>query len=54
MGVIITATAGLIIWIILWAQGIKAFDGFLIVIVMLLLAVVTRAALGLLPSARED
>jgi hypothetical protein len=54
MGIIVTATAGLIIWIILWAQGIKAFDGFLIVILLLLVAVVSRAALGLLPGARDE
>ena len=54
MGVILTATAGLGLWIVLWAQGIKAFDGFLLVVAMLLIAVVTKAALGLLPSARDE
>ena len=30
MGLVLTATAGLILWIVLWAQGIKAFDAFIV------------------------
>ena len=32
MGVILTATAGLCIWIVLWALGISGFDAILIAI----------------------
>jgi hypothetical protein len=42
MGLILTMTAGLCIWIVLWALGIKGFDAFLITAVMTLGAVLTR------------
>ncbi len=54
MGVVITATAGLSLWIILWALGIKPFDAFLIVVVMLLVAAVVVQLLPSLPGRRDE
>lgn len=54
MGVVITATAGLSIWIVLWALGIKSFDAFLLVIVMLLIAAVVSHMLPSLPGRQDD
>ncbi|MFN8175180.1 MAG: hypothetical protein U0T02_08945 [Solirubrobacteraceae bacterium] len=54
MGVVITATAGLSIWIVLWALGIKSFDAFLIVIVMVLVAAVVAHMLPSLPGHQDD
>lgn len=54
MGVVITATAGLSIWIVLWALGIKSFDAFLIVILMLLIAGVVARLLPSLPGRQDD
>lgn len=53
MGVTLTATAGLCIWIILWALGTSGFDGMLIVVAMVLLAVAVRAVLPYLPGRRD-
>lgn len=39
MGLIITATAGLCLWIILWALNMSGFDAILIAIVMVLVAI---------------
>ena len=40
MGLIITATAGLCIWIVLWATNLfSGFDSILIGIVMVLIAI---------------
>ncbi len=35
----LTTIAGLVIWIVLWAIGVKSVDAFLITILMVLLAV---------------
>ncbi len=36
MGFIITITAGLVVWIVLWALGVKGFDAFLLAAVIIL------------------
>lgn len=54
MGLVATATAGLVIWIVLWSLGIKAIDGFMLVIVLLIGALITRALLPILPGNRES
>jgi hypothetical protein len=53
MGVILTATAGLCLWIILWALNIKGFDGMLIVGAMVVVAIGVRNLLPYLPGRRE-
>jgi hypothetical protein len=53
MGVIITATAGLCLWIILWSQNVSGFDAILIVVVMVLVAVGVRNLLPFLPGKRD-
>jgi hypothetical protein len=42
MGLILTATAGLCLWIVLWSLGIKGFDAILIGGVMTLVAISMR------------
>ena len=39
MGILLTWTAGLVLWIVLWAIGAKAFDAFMLTILMLVVAV---------------
>jgi hypothetical protein len=53
MGLVITATAGLCIWIILWALNVSGFDSILIAIVMVLMAVGIRNLLPYLPGRRD-
>jgi hypothetical protein len=53
MGLILTATAGLCLWIVLWAINIKGLDGMLIVIVMVLVAIGLRNLSSLLPGRRQ-
>lgn len=53
MGVILTATAGLSLWIVLWALGISGFDAILIVVVMVLAAVAGRQVMPFLPGRRD-
>lgn len=53
MGVIVTITFGLIVWIVLWACGIKSFDAFLITLAIALVAVLGRMFAPLLPGNRD-
>jgi hypothetical protein len=42
MQVLVALTFGLVVWIVLWAFGAKAFDGFLVTIALVLLATTMR------------
>jgi hypothetical protein len=53
MGLIITATAGLCLWLILWALNISGFDGFMIAVVMVLVAIGVRNLMPFLPGKRD-
>lgn len=53
MGLILTATAGLSVWIILWALDVKGFDGFLITVLMVVIAIAVRNVLPYLPGRRD-
>ena len=53
MGLIITGTAGLCLWIILWALNISGFDAILIAVLMVLIAIAVRNLLPYLPGRRE-
>ncbi len=53
MGLVATATAGLCLWIILWALNIKGFDGMLIALAMVVIAIGVRNLLPFLPGRRE-
>ena len=53
VGLIVTATAALVIWIVLWAVNIAGgFDAILIGIVMVLIAIGVRSLLPYLPGRR--
>ena len=46
MGLLLTTTAGLVIWIVLWAIGVKSFDAFLITLLMVVIAATVRVFLN--------
>jgi hypothetical protein len=52
MGLVLVTTAGLIVWIVLWATGVKGFDAFMITLAMVLVAAVGRILLRYLPGDR--
>jgi hypothetical protein len=54
MGLILTGTAGLCLWIVLWALKISGFDAILIAVLMVLVAVAIRNLLPYLPGRRRD
>lgn len=53
MGLVAAITAGLVIWIVLWALGTKGFDAFMITILIALLGVAARMVAPTLPGNRK-
>ena len=53
MGVIVTATAGLCLWIVLWALGMSGFDAILIALVMVLVAIAVQTVVPHLTRRRD-
>ena len=54
MGVLLTLIAGLVVWVVLWAIGAKAFDAFLLTLVMLVIAAAVRLLVPYLPGNRRE
>ncbi len=53
MGLVLAATFGLIVWIVLWALGAKGFDAFMIAIVIILIGATLKILTGYLPGRRS-
>ena len=54
MGLLLTTIAGLVVWIVLWAIGVKSFDAFLITAAMILIAAAAHVFAPFLPGNRGD
>ena len=52
MGFILTVTAGLIVWIVLWALGAKGFDAFLITTAIVVVGATLKILTNYLPGRR--
>jgi Mn2+/Fe2+ NRAMP family transporter len=46
MGLLLTTIAGLVVWIVLWAIGVKSFDAFMITIGMIVVAATAHVFAG--------
>jgi hypothetical protein len=53
MGLILTVTAGLIVWIVLWALGTKGFDAFMLSAAIILVGASLKILAGYLPGRRS-
>jgi hypothetical protein len=53
MGLVLATAAGLVIWLVLWALGVKAIDGFLITVAIALVAATVHMLQPYLPGNRE-
>jgi hypothetical protein len=53
MGFVLTITAGLIAWIVLWALGAKGVDAFLLATVIILVGASLKILSGYLPGRRS-
>jgi hypothetical protein len=54
MGVLLTLITGLVVWIVLWALGWRAFDAVLITALLLVIAAAVRLVVPYLPGNRRD
>ena len=53
MGLVITATAGLCLWLVLWSLNVSGFDAIMIAVVMVLVAIGVRNLMPYLPGKRD-
>jgi hypothetical protein len=53
MGLILTAAAGLCVWIVIWSLNVSGFDAILITTVMVVIAIGIRNLLPYLPGRRD-
>jgi hypothetical protein len=53
MGLLLATVTGLVVWIVLWAIGAKAFDAWMVGVAIVLIAATTRIVAKYLPG-RED
>ena len=53
MGLVVATAIGLILWLILWALGVKAFDAFFLTAVIVLLTSMARVLLPALQGRRS-
>ena len=54
MIIYLSAIVGLVLWVVLWAIGVKGFDGFLLTMLIALAGAVIQGALPYLPGNRGD
>ena len=52
MGLVVATTFGLVVWIVMWALGVKPFDAFMITVLVVLIGATTRILLPYLPGRR--
>jgi hypothetical protein len=54
MGLVVATTFGLVVWIVMWALGVKPFDAFMITALVILVAATARILMPYLPGKRDS
>jgi hypothetical protein len=54
MGLVVATTFGLVIWLVMWALGVKAIDAFMITVVVVLVGATARIIAPYLPGNRDS
>ncbi len=54
MGLVLTLTIGLVVWLVLWALGAKGFDAFLVGAAIVILGAGLKVLSGYLPGRRDN
>ena len=52
MGLVLTVTAGLLLWVVLWALGTTGFDAFMLATAIIVTGATVRILSGYLPGRR--
>ena len=53
MGLLVATAIGMIVWVVLWAIGAKAFDAWLVGLAIVLVAATARIVVRYLPGQEE-
>jgi hypothetical protein len=53
MGLVLTVTAGLVVWVVLWALGAKGFDAFLLAGAIIVTGATVKILSSYLPGRRS-
>lgn len=53
MGLVLTVTAGLVVWVVLWALGAKGFDAFMLATVIIIIGASLKIVAGYLPGRHD-
>jgi hypothetical protein len=53
MGLVLTLTGGLIVWIVLWALGAKGWDAFMLATLIVVVGATLKIVAGYLPGRRQ-
>ena len=53
MGIVIATTIGFVVWISLWSIGVKSFDAFMVLMVIVVLGAATHIIRPMLPGRRD-
>jgi len=54
MGLIYSATAGFVLWIVLWSIGVKSIDAIMLTVLIVLLAAGVRMIIPHLPGNQRS
>ena len=54
MGLLLTTIAGLVLWIVLWAIGVKSFDAFMITVLMIVVAATVHVFAPMFSTDQSD
>jgi hypothetical protein len=53
MGLVLTVTAGLVVWVVLWSLGTTGFDAFILATLIIVTGATVRILAGYLPGRRS-
>jgi hypothetical protein len=53
MGLVLTVTAGLVVWVVLWSLGTTGFDAFILATAIIVTGATVRILAGYLPGRRS-
>jgi hypothetical protein len=53
MGLVVATTFGLVIWLVMWALGVKPLDAFLITVLVVVLGATARMLAPYLPGNKD-
>ncbi len=53
MGLVVATTFGLVIWLVMWALGVKAIDSFMITVAVVVVGATARILAPHLPGNRD-